>query len=119
EENSNYETTLYIPGIHETSITAPELLQYDVLILHQIPFTRSNVGDNIFDVLLEAKLPKWFILGNQSDIAQFNRSNGTLQIQANGTEKDQVFPSFSTTFQLFRTNEELYDALTFFPVISV
>lgn len=119
EENSNYETTLYIPGINETSITAAELLQYDVLILHQIPFTRSNVGNNTFDVLLEAKLPKWFILGNQSDIAQFNRSNGTLQIQANGTEKDQVFPSFSTSFQLFGTNEELYDALTFFPVISV
>lgn len=119
EKNSNYETTLYIPGINDVPITSAELLQYDVLILHQIPFARSNVGTNIFDELLDSQLPKWFILGNQSDIDQFNLRNGTLQIQANGADKDQVFPSFSSSFQLFKTNEELYDALNSFPVISV
>lgn len=119
EANSNYEVMLYIPDINEVPITAAELLQYDVLILHQIPFGGNSIGSNTFNLLLEAKAPKWFILGNQSDIGQFNRSNGTLQIQSSGNEKDQVFPAFSTAFQLFRTDGELYDALASFPVVSV
>lgn len=119
EANSNYETTLYIPSINEAPITPTELNQYDVLILHQIPFKGGGIGNNLFELLLDNALPKWLILGNQSDIDQFNSSNGTLQIQASGSEKDQVFPSFSTSFQLFKTDEKLYDALTSFPVLTV
>src|SRR5690606_36702351 len=119
EANSNYETTLYIPSINEAPITPTELNQYDVIILHQIPFKGGGIGNNLFELLLDNALPKWFILGNQSDIDQFNSSNGTLQIQASGSEKDQVFPSFSTSFQLFKTDEKLYDALTSFPVLTV
>ena len=119
EENSNHETSLHIAGVDEPLLAAADLLQYDVLILHQIPFGGNDISDNTLNLLLEAKRPKWFILGNQSDIAQFNRSNGTLQIQTNGNEKDAVFPSFTTSFQLFKTNEALYDALAYFPGISV
>lgn len=117
--NSNYEVSLYVPEINQLPLTAADLLQYDVLILHQIPFGGSNVRNNTFDLLLETKLPKWYILGNQSDIAQFNRSNGTLQIQTNGREKDEIFPSFSSSFQLFKTDEKLYDVLAYFPAVSV
>lgn len=119
QENINYETSLYIPGINEAPLTATDLLQYDVLILHQIPFGENSVGGNALDLLLEAQLPKWFILGNQSNIDRFNRSNGTLEIRASGNEKDQVFPSFSPSFQLFKTDEALHDALASFPVVAV
>ena len=44
ESNENYQLTLYIPGIHEWDLSQLEKERYDLVIFHQVPDLRNNLG---------------------------------------------------------------------------
>lgn len=119
EQNKNYEVKLYIPGIHELSEAEVATLKLDVLILHQFPFKGNSPAQKTLELLLQQNTPTWYIIGNQSNLVQFNNLNTSLYIHSTTNETDQVFPSLAPRFNLFKVGEAFNNGLSYFPYLSV
>src|SRR5690606_24921775 len=119
QKNQNFDVTIYIPGIQE--IPAPLLASpdFNAVILHQIPSKVPVNLNNTVSTLLERNIPVWYILGNQSNLMEFNNLNSTLGIRQTVNENDAVLPYLSPNFSLFKFNESFYEALPLFPQVSV
>lgn len=111
EQNTNYEILLYIPGLNEL----PEG-PFDLLVLHQIPSHQHNAA---LDKLIEKSRSKFYILGRQSSISAFNQQNQVLEVQASGTETDEVFPSWQNNQDAFKLPIDLTETFATYPPVIV
>nr|MBS0037864.1 hypothetical protein [Saprospiraceae bacterium] len=80
---------------------------YDLVILHQLP-GRTSGNQRIVQQALDSEKPLFFILGNQSNIQQFNQSQDLLQITGGRNRQNDAVPLVNSTFNPFSFNTELY-----------
>lgn len=113
EKNQNYDVHLMIPGISPFKND-----KYDAVILHGIPDLHGRFGALLNDIK-NKNIPVWFIVSNQSDLRQFNKINGLVQLQNLTNQKDQAFPLFNKDFKIFDYKENYSNRLSIFPPVVV
>ena len=113
EKKENYEFSLYIPGI-----TQYKEGKYDLYILHQLP-DYAGISKNILDKIIKEDNSVLFIVGNQTDITQFNTSNKVVTIISRQGQKDLVIPSYNNGFDRFITEQEDQTVINNYPPLMV
>ncbi len=77
--------------------------KYNLIIAHNLPDGRNNA---LFNRLLAAGTPVWFIIGGKSDIRWLNSNNSTFVITGNGAKSNRVSPVLNTSFPAFSLSTE-------------
>lgn len=109
--NKNYEATVaYAEDFREN------IADFDFAILHQIPSASRDVS-SILKQLDERKMPRLFIVGNQTNIAQLNQLQSTLIINGNNRNTNEVQTFIGNNFNLFTIDDELKQELRKFPPV--
>ncbi len=106
DETGNYETDVYIPGIHDERPTDI----FDVVVFHGA-FTSS--------INFEPKENPglWYILSNESSIASTNKNLSFVSIERRGSRPDKVVGSFNQRFSKFKIED--VSAFEEYPPIEV
>lgn len=112
ETNENYETVLFIPGLNEL-----QQQDYDIAILHQLP-GRVAGGEAALNLVRRKNLPALYILGPQSDMANFNRLNAGVNVVSTG-QTDEVTAVPNSSFNNFQFPENATERLQNFPPARV
>ena len=113
EKNQNYEVVLYIPGIDQYKEQ-----EYDAIIFDQVPDKRGV----LYDLLTKSKnkkIPSWYILGEQTNIGQFNQMNGLVIIQLINNQFDDIFPFYNPDFNTFNYSKENIPVINEYPPVLV
>ena len=109
ESNQNYEVLLeYVEQRNS------DLREVDFAILHQLPGNGNDIGP-ILQQLEANKTPRLFIVGNQTNINQFNGAQELLRIQSDGRTSNEVQASIFGGFNLFTLSEPLRTEIQKFP----
>jgi len=112
EKKENYDVEVYIPGINEL-----KKRKNDLIIFHQFP-SLYNSKPALVKQLMQASKGRFFILGNQTNIQQFNQINPALTIQTSN-QKDFVTAALNPHFEKFRINPEQEKIINTYPPVSV
>ncbi len=91
----NVEISVFIPGITEYKAD-----NYSLIILHHFPDGTNN-NKKEFDAIVNSKIPKWYIVSNQTSIPYFNQTNPLMQINVRSTQKDLIFGDVNSSFDRF------------------
>ncbi len=110
ETNENFETELYIPNLFPLKSTT----RYDLVILHQLP-SRLGTGNEVLTMIKQKKVPSFYIIGGQSDLAAFNQQNAGLVITRKGQQTDEVVPVLNTSFTKFKVDATAAERLAKYP----
>lgn len=94
------------------------LEKYDVVILHQIPAKNGSMSRFIRQIL-EKKIPIWTIIGTQTELNVFNKMDLGITIQSQGTQSNEAFPSFNSTFTNFSLSDEVLNHFHDIPPLNV
>lgn len=113
EKNDNYEIEMVIPGF-----TNKNEEKYDLAILHQLPDSRNTFSAEI-QALINNGTPILFILGSRTNLNRFNSNNRTINIKPLRNQKDNVFVSLNSNFNLFSINESFKGIYSDLPPIPV
>ncbi len=109
EKKENYEFSLYIPGITEYKED-----KYDLIILHQLP-DYTGTAKTIIDNFLKNDNSILFIIGNQTNLNQFNNTNKILTILSRQGQKDLVTPAYNTSFDRFSMEVDDHSVINNYP----
>jgi hypothetical protein len=109
EKKENYDFHLYIPGISEYKED-----KYDLYILDQLP-DYTGTAKNITDKILKDDNSVLFIIGNQTNLNQFNNTNKVLNVLSRQGQKDLVTPAFNNSFDRFITETENQSVINNYP----
>ncbi|WP_233555675.1 vWA domain-containing protein [Pontibacter oryzae] len=112
ESNENYETALFIPGVNEFQVQ-----DYDVAVLHQLP-GRMAGAESALNLVRQKNLPALYILGPQSDLANFNRLNIGLNVISSG-QTDEVSAVPNSNFSNFHLPEQAAERMQEYPPARV
>jgi hypothetical protein len=112
ESNRNYEVDYFLKSNFRKSLN-----QYNLVILHQLP-GKSEPATELIEEIRSLKIPILYILGNQSDINNFNKMRSGVNIVPTG-KFDDALPSVNSDFALFTLNDELKKTINSFPPLSV
>lgn len=112
EKNENYEFSVLIPGLQE--ITKEE--KYDLIIFHQVP---GQTTDERIKKYLDSQVPKWFIIGSNTDLNAFNSSNRIMKINVQRGERDKILPAFNDLFNVYNFKPEFRSIISTFPPVNV
>lgn len=111
--NKNYEFELAYPGELKGGIS-----KYDLVVLHQLPSPRHPIPA-VLQQLKTEKIPHLFVLGAQSDLNNFNRSQELLSIAGGGSQSNAATPLLRKQFNLFTLEDNLGKKLLEFPPLTV
>ena len=107
----------YDPHIYTSSNWDGDFNDYDILILHQLP-GRGSGTQRVVQQALDSGKPLFFILGNQSNIQQFNQVQDILQITGGRNRQNDVVPFVNRDFNPFSFDRELYNRFRSFVPLS-
>ncbi|WP_115375441.1 VWA domain-containing protein [Adhaeribacter pallidiroseus] len=110
ETNENFQTELYIPGVFPLKAAT----KYDLVILHQLP-SRLGTGNEVLALIKQQKVPAFYIIGAQSDLAGFNHQNAGLAITRKSNQVDEVVPVFNVSFTKFKVDASAPERLSKYP----
>ncbi|MDQ4140992.1 MAG: VWA domain-containing protein [Bacteroidota bacterium] len=110
ETNENFDTELFIPGVFPLNSST----KYDLVILHQLP-SRLGTGNEVLTLIKQKKIPAFYIIGAQSDLASFNRINAGLEITRKSNQVDEVVPVFNVSFTKFKVDASAPERLSKYP----
>lgn len=113
ETDDNYEVELYLPSIYPLKKS-----DYDIAILHQLP-SRLLAGAEVLQLVQNQKLPALYILGAQSDLAEFNKQQTAVFVSPRGNQTDEVLPVIQPDFTKFGFAENAPAAFLGFPPVTV
>ncbi|TVR83688.1 MAG: hypothetical protein EA409_02505 [Saprospirales bacterium] len=105
ENFQNYEVDLFSLSNWEGNFD-----DYDLVVLHQIP-SRLPASRRVLEDVMATDRPLLFVLGNQSDINQFNRSQELLQISGGGNRFNDAVPLVNNNFNPFTFDQDLFRRL--------
>lgn len=99
----------------------PEISDYDILILHQLPFVgMSNYSSLVEQLELYKDIPILYIVGENTDIEYFNKIQSSVQIRRGAVNSLlDVKPHYNQTFGLFNVDKEILDDINNFPPLSL
>lgn len=110
ESNQNYEVKTSLWADFEPS----KLNTYNALILEQLPNNRINTQP----LLVQAeklKLPIWYLLGAQSNVAQFNSLQKMVTISSTNQNMQEVFATPDASFTAFILSDSTRAKIGNFP----
>ena len=82
-----------------------DLQSYDLVILHQLPSRKHNIAD-LYTKFDNLGLPILTIVGAQTDVKNFNKSNTSMQIQTRINSYEETSPIFNEKFVNFILTDE-------------
>ena len=99
----------------------PEISDYDILILHQLPFVgMSNYSSLVEQLELYKDIPILYIIGENTDIEYFNKIQSSVQIRRGAVNSLlDVKPHYNQTFGLFNVDKGILDDINNFPPLSL
>ena len=114
QTNDNFDLTLAVPGVAPLKPGA----DFDVAILHQIP-AQGGLGNDILAQVQARRVPVFYIIGAQSDLAAYNQLGTGLSIQPRGAQTDAVTPLPNPNFTRFATDAEAARRFAQYPPAAV
>ena len=107
ESNKNYEVKASLLS----QLTSVKPGDYSLVVLYQI----TTGGNNILQSLLKAKVPVWYVVGAQSNLAAFDQDQKLLQISAGQDQVQEVFAQPTTDFTDFTLSDSTRKKIALFP----
>lgn len=105
ELNENYEIDLYM-----LQDFVEDVSKFDLIILYQLP-SRNYLNTELMNEVRNAGIPLLFILGQGSDIPEFNLLQTGLSVFGDNKTFENVYPVFNSYFSLFTINDELKNTI--------
>ncbi len=109
ESNGNYSIKIEMANTVNESAR-----EYNLLILHNLPSRENNPSTFIQNAIKEG-LPIWYILGTQTNLAQFNALGTTLSIASALDKSNPVQAALNPGFSLFTISDEARSGIPQFP----
>lgn len=98
----------------------PDLKNYDIVLLHQVPFLGMNNFSELKSKLSEnKKTPIFYIIGESTDYEAFNNLQNSINISkgsVNSTIDTKAY--FNHNFGLFNIDNEAIESINNFPPLS-
>jgi len=110
EQNENYT----VQAFSYNEITAAKLADYSLILFHQLPGINGE-GLPLIKAIAAAQIPKLYVLGSQTGIAQLNAIEPTLTIASTRSSTAEVLPSLDPSFALFSLTEDEINTIRKFP----
>lgn len=108
-KNKNYEVKIdYIKSPKQN------VRDFNFVILHQVPGA-SIEATSMLKKISDAKLPRLFILGNQSNLAAFNNAQSILTVNGNTRNTNEIQANVSNNFNLFIIDDRVKAEFKRFP----
>ncbi|MFZ1749842.1 MAG: hypothetical protein WAU01_06605 [Saprospiraceae bacterium] len=111
-QNKNYEVEIAFLKDFTGNIA-----NYNLVILHNLPSEESDISSILLQ-LDRNKTPRIFIVGMQTSIPRFNRSQEILNIIGNSRNNEDILADFNPAFTLFTTSDELKNKIKTFPPLQ-
>jgi hypothetical protein len=111
--NKNYEVDLQYADDLKVAIA-----DYDFVVLHQLPSTRNNIAE-VMTAIRNKKTPHLFVVGTQTNLPNFNQSQGLLTIAGRGAQTNDAQPTLQPNFNVFTLDESVKDLVAQLPPITV
>ena len=89
----------------------------DVVILHQLPSPALNALPWL-QAIDKLKTPIWYILGSQTNLQQFNRSQNILEVSSRAGGINKVQADLNAAFRLFNVENSLQQKVGGFPPLD-
>lgn len=112
EANRNNEVT-----IRFTADPLPNLKEMDLVIVHQLPVVPTDAA--FLSQIDAAGVPQWKILGDQTNLTLFNRSQNLIAINSSNGTTNEVQGSVAGDFSLFKLPEGLSQQIGKLPPLFV
>ena len=99
----------------------PELKNYDILFLHQIPYIGMHNYKILEERLGENKdIPIFHIIGESSDFEEFNNLQNSMKITKGAVNSIlDITPHYNPNFGLFNIDNEAIEVVNTFPPLSL
>ncbi len=110
--NKNYEVE-----VKSTNDQIADLNKFSLLILHQLP-ANGGIGNQIIQQAKTLKVPIIYILGSQTDIPAFNKSQEILQISGTSKSANEALPVYRGGFTQFVLSDQSQHLLLSYPPIN-
>jgi hypothetical protein len=89
----------------------------DLVIFHQLPSPALNATQWL-QAIDKLKSPVWYILGSQTNLLQFNRSQNILEISSRAGGINKVQADANAAFRLFNIESSLQDKVGSLPPLD-
>ena len=112
----NFETNMIF-----SSEELPDLKNYDIIFLHQIPYLGMENQAELSKQLKENKeIPVFFIIGESTDLEAFNTIQSSIELKKGAVNSIlDIKADYNNTFGIFNIDNELIDAINIFPPLSL
>ncbi len=107
ESNKNYEVKTSLLS----QLTSVKPGDYSLVILYQV----TAAGNSILQSFIKAKVPIWYVVGAQSNLAAFDQDQKLLQISAGQDQVQEVFAQPATDFTDFTLSDSTRKKIALFP----
>lgn len=99
----------------------PDLKEYDIIFLHQIPYLGMSNFEELNHALKENKdLPIFYIVGENTDIESFNKIQNLIEINRGAVNSNlDIKPYLNNAFGLFNIDNEIVNEINKFPPLSL
>ena len=99
----------------------PDLKEYDIIFLHQIPYLGMSNFEELNHALKENKdLPIFYIVGENTDIESFNKIQNLIEINRGAVNSNlDIKPYLNNTFGLFNIDNDIVNEINKFPPLSL
>ena len=108
-DNKNYDAE-----IQYLSDLKADPAKYDLFILHEVPGS-SGAAQTLLAAIQAQRKPRWFILGNQSNLGAVGQAQQTLRVSGSINSTNEVQAVVAANFTPFRLNDKLLAQLPKFP----
>lgn len=109
EVNDNYEVETMLVEKLKKKFDA-----YNLVILHQLPSVKTE-SRNLINELKNSKVPLLYIVGQQTDLSQFNSLETGLKISSNRSNVNEVVAILERNYSLFTVSDKLQKAFSKLP----
>ena len=110
--NKNY--TVSVSYISELKSNVADA---DFVILHQLP-SWTNSADAVFNILNTKRIPRLFVVGNQTDTRKLSRLQNLVSINSDGKNTTDAQAVLNSGFNLFTLDDNFRQIPNFNPIIS-
>ncbi len=98
-ENKNYDVEIQYITDYKNDAS-----KFDLIIFHALPGSNGD-AKNVLTQLASTKKPRWFILGNQSNLGAFTQAQTVLRVSGSVANTNEVQATVAPNFQLFNLNQ--------------
>lgn len=111
--NKNYEVDLQYADDLKVAIA-----DYDFVVLHQLPSTRNSIS-TVMTAIRNKKTPHLFVVGTQTNLPNFNQSQGLLTITGRANQTNDAQPTLKPSFNVFTLEDDIKELVAQLPPITV